>query len=396
MPRTRYAVAPLLLLLPLLLVAAGRAQDAESEGWTLPFSLDALFAPPSAAEIEGVRKAWLARDLRAADATVVEVEPYDLGRVRGEIRIVSHRVHGSLHYGAVIVPGGAAPRSCAVIVDAKGVSWDYFPRNLDSPPGAVVAAASDQAKYVTFVPGYRGERLILGNRTFLSEGDRTDVWDGAADDAIAFLTAALRVTPEADPERIGIFGRSRGGTVALLAGARDPRIRAVVAWAAPTDHFTPRIEQSGWARRESVELGLRHESPPSAVGGQFIELFLRGAIARKHELGDVRRHLLAGSPLYFADTLPATQIHYGEDDRIVPQRNGRELARRRPDADAHFYPRHGHDTDSATAYRLTGAFFAKMLLAPTPGATAGRTGLAKNASRHALRVPSDTKVRRTR
>ena len=359
MLRTRVAVVPLLLLL----AATGHVRDAKPGGWTLPFTLEALFAPPTPAEIAGVRDAWLARDLRPVDVTVVEVEPYDLGRVRGEIRIVSHRVRGSLHYGAVIVPHGAAPRSCAVIIDAKGVSWDYFPRRLDQPPGAVVAAASDQAKYVTLVPGYRGERLILGDRTFVSEGDRTDVWDGATDDTIAFLTAALRVTPEADPERIGIFGRSRGGTVALLAGARDPRIRAVVAWAAPTDHFTPIDEQAGWARRESVALGLRRKSPPSEVGGQFIELFLRDAIARKRELADVRRHMLAGSPLYFAETLPATQFHYGEDDWIVPQRNGRELARRRPDADAHFYPGYGHGTDSATANRLTGAFFAKMLLA---------------------------------
>lgn len=348
----------------LLLVATGDVRGAESEGWTLPFALDALFAKPTAAEIQAVREEWRARDLRPVEVKVVEVAPYDLGRTRGEIRIVSHRVHGSLHYGAVIVPAGAAARSCAVIVDAKGVSWDYFPRNLDGPPRAVVAAGKDkdQDKYVTFIPGYRGERIVLGDRTFTSEGDRTDVWDGAADDTIAFLGAALQVTPEADPERIGVFGASRGGTIALLVGARDRRIRAVVAWAAPTDQFTPAGETSGWSRRESVERGLRRESAPNEVGGQFIELFLRGAIAGKQSLAEVRSHMLAGSPLYFAETLPPTQLHYGEDDVHVPQRHGRDLAERRRDADAHFYPGYGHETDSVTASRLTGEFFAKLLL----------------------------------
>ena len=362
MPRlARLAVLPISLL-----VLAALGASAPPEGWTLPFTLDALFAKPTAAEIEAMREEWRARDLRPTEVKLVEVAPYDLGRVRGEVRIVSHRVHGSLHYGAVIVPAGAAPRSCAVIVDAKGVSWNYFPRNLDSPPGAVVAAGSDQGKYVTFVPGYRGERIILGDRTFTSEGDRTDVWDGAADDTIAFLSAALQVTPEADPERIGAFGASRGGTIALLVGARDPRIRAVVAWAAPTDHFTPAGETSGWSRRESVQLGLDRKSSPSEIGGQFIELFLRGAIARKQSLAAVRRHLLAGSPLYFAETLPATQLHYGEDDVHVPQRHGRDLARRRPDADAHFYAGYGHETDRVTANRLSGEFLARLLLAPAP------------------------------
>jgi len=86
------------------------------------------------------------------------------------------------------------------------------------------------------------------------------------------------------------------------------------------------------------------------------------SIARKQSLAEVRSHLLAGSPLYFAETLPATQLHYGEDDVHVPQRHGRDLARRRPDTDAHFYPGYGHETDSVTANRLTGEFFAKLLL----------------------------------
>ena len=37
--------------------------------------------------------------------------PYDLGKVKGEIRFISHRVQGSLHYGAVVVPAGRYART---------------------------------------------------------------------------------------------------------------------------------------------------------------------------------------------------------------------------------------------------------------------------------------------
>ena len=100
-----------------------------------------------------------------------------------------------------------------------------------------------------------------------SEGDRSDVWDGATDDALALLNVALKITPEADARRIAVFGRSRGGTVALLAAIRDPRIRQVVDWAGPSDLFRL-MGQDGWTQREAVAEGLRYRSPPRGIGGR--------------------------------------------------------------------------------------------------------------------------------
>jgi pimeloyl-ACP methyl ester carboxylesterase len=333
-------------------------------GWTLPFALDSLFTPPEPPELAEVVRQWKARDLRPTDVKVIDVQPYDLGRMKGEIRFISHRIQGSLHYGAVIVPAGAGPKSCAVVIDAKGVSPTYDPRRLDTPPDSISLEAEDQARYVTFVPSYRGEQLIFRERTLVSEGDRMNVWDGATDDALAFLDAALRVTPEADPARIGIFGRSRGGTVALLAAIRDPRIRVVVAWAAPTDHFVL-MGSGGWSRREIVEEGLRQKSPPTGIGGQFIETFLARAIARERGLEDVRQLLISSSPLYFAARLPeATQLHYGADDPVVGARNGRAIAAERA-VESHFYPGFGHDTDRIAAAESSRRFLASHLACPT-------------------------------
>src|SRR6185503_2075327 len=89
------------------------------------------------------------------------------------------------------------------------------------------------------------------------------------------------------------------------------------------------------------------------TGGQNIERFLKRAIDGKATLADVRRRMIASSPLYFAHRLPRSQHHYGLEDPSVPVRNGRELvARLRSRRVLHqtfFYPGQGHDTDRIQA-----------------------------------------------
>ncbi|HET9887154.1 MAG TPA: alpha/beta fold hydrolase [bacterium] len=50
---------------------------------------------------------------------------------------------------------------------------------------------------------------------------------------VELVAAALRrgdLDARLDPERLGILGHSRGGGVALLVAAQDPRIRCIVTW----------------------------------------------------------------------------------------------------------------------------------------------------------------------
>jgi tetratricopeptide (TPR) repeat protein len=334
-------------------------------GWTVPFTMDELFAGPSDAEISRVVETWAARDLRPRNVRVEARIPMRYESTDAEIRIVSHRIRGSLHYGAVIVPVGATTGSCAVVVEAKGVSPSFFPLSLDDPPYTVRFLGREAARFIIVLPSYRGEILKIGAQTYSSEGDRSDSWDGAADDAIAFLNAALKVTPEADPSRIGIFGKSRGGTVALLAAARAPRFRCVVAWSAPTDHFVEMV-QSGWLPRERTAEGLRQKSPRDKLAGQLIDTFLRGAIEGEEDLHEVRRHIVASSPLYFADRLPPAQVHYGDDDNVVCSGNGRALERRVADKsrlEAIYYPAAGHDLDQDAAFENSRRFLQRGLSA---------------------------------
>jgi hypothetical protein len=224
---------------------------------------------------------------------------------------------------------------------------------------------------VYVAPGYRGERVVAGADTLLSEGDRSDAWDGATDDLLALLRVAMRVVPEADTSRVCVFGRSRGGTVALLAGIREPRIDCVVAWAAPTEWLTL-MGLGGWTQRELVEEGLRRRSQPGETGGQFIDYFLRAAIERRRDLAETRLHLIASSPLHFARSAGAVQAHWGIDDGIVPVVNGRRFAAAyRAGAssgplDARFHPDAGHDQDRQLAPRQSREFLRRHILGRPP------------------------------
>ena len=342
----------------------------EADPWTLPFPLSAVFAEPTAAEIREVEQDWRTRDLGPRGVSEVARGSLDLGQSKATVRVVSHLVRGSRHYGAIIVPEGATPQCCPVVVEAKGVSPSYFPLELEKLHGPRLLGPL-QRRFIYVVPSFRGEVLNFAGATYQSEGDRTDALDGATDDAIALLSVALQTTPEADAARVCAFGHSRGGTVALLMGMRDARVRCVVDWAGPTDWFYL-MGTEGWTEQELYAEGLRTRANPTETGGQNLERFLLKAIRGEQGLKEVRHKMIASSPLYFARLLPRAQLHYGVEDTSVPLRNGlrfvAELKRARVPRSRYqtfFYPEQGHDTDRIAAPAHTREFLTKILLAPS-------------------------------
>ena len=310
----------------------------------LPFKLADVFQPPTAREIAAVRQSWQAEDTRPRTMRVLLEEPLEIQGVRFHLRTLEVAVGDTRQVGAILLPEGATAGKIPVLVEAKGVSWNFFP--LQVPEGLNVASilGKDLGRFIVVAPGFRGERVEVDGHSFQS-GSPHESWDGAAQDLLAFLHVALETTPEADPNKICIFGRSRGGTVALLAAERDPRIGCVVAWAAPTDWFEL-MAPAGWTQQQIAEDALRYRSKMNESGGQFIYNFLRYAVEGKEQLADVRRRMIASSPLYFTGSLPPTQANYGMEDSIVPQRNGREFVKRAGQGvEAHFYPDAGHDQD---------------------------------------------------
>lgn len=349
----------------------------EAEGWTLPFALADLFAPPTAEEVRQVRRDWRGRDLSPKEVTEVRQTTLDTDHGAFRMRVISHLVHGKRHYSAILVPADATPGCCPVMLDVRGIRWDYRSRRLTAGLGTLQILRDAAPRFVIAVPGLRGEALEIDGETYLSEGDRTDGWDGAADDSIALLSVVLETVPEADPERAGIFGLSRGASVALLAAARDPRIDCAVAWAGPADWFRL-IGTWGWTFEEEVREGLRQRWQPGQGSGsaaQFIEWFLRRPIDDGlPSLPEVRARVTASSPLYFADSLPPSDLHYGVEDRSVVVANGaafrnrlNELGRTAPDYRVTLHPRAAHTMPYPLAYDQSRDFLLRHLVETAPG-----------------------------
>ena len=336
------------------------------KGWKLPFPLSSVFEQPTAAEISAVEKEWSARELGVRGVQTELRGTVSIADRAYFLRILSHIVLGKRHYGVILIPKNAPPGPLPVVIEAKGVSPTYFPLELeDLTSPRMLGEIADRFVYV--IPTYRGEVLNFDGKTYSSEGDRTDALDGATDDAIALLNVALVTTPGIDPKRICAFGRSRGGTVAMLTGIRDKRIRCVVNWSGPTDWFYL-MGTRGWTEQELWGEALRTRATPLQTGGQNVERFLKRAIEGNATLAGVRRRMIASSPLYFAERLPLSQHHYGIEDPFVPVRNGRQLEARlkRKEVSAsrygfYFYPDQGHDTDRLLAPEYSREFIALAL-----------------------------------
>lgn len=107
-------------------------------------------------------------------------------------------------------------------------------------------------------------RFNLGGSGVSASGDRFDDPEGFESNtygnelsdiaaAVDFLESAVRTArPDAQPS-LGLLGHSRGGGMAILHAARDPRIRALVTWAAISraDRFGPEMIDA-WKRGETV------------------------------------------------------------------------------------------------------------------------------------------------
>ncbi len=327
----------------------------------LPFSLADAYGEPSADEVAAVREAWRRRDLSARDVEVVHTFEVvlDHGVFRGSI--LRHTLSERAHFGAVLVPRSARG-SLPVLIEARSVDTAYSPMDVTKGTNLLGALGPAQSSFVVVIPALRGNVLIVGEQEFASDGDPSDAWDGATDDTLGFLNAALKATPLADPDRIAAYGVSRGGTLALLAGIRDPRIDLVLNVVGPVDHLEAMNRTEGWTKAELVadmlSAGMVTDFDKAADGWQTFDHFFDRVLSDDESFGDVRQRLIASSPLYFVETLPEAHSYYGAEDRSVPLANPRLLQARlelrtddRVTSSVTVLPNRGHDGDSLVVRR---------------------------------------------
>ncbi|UCF21264.1 MAG: dienelactone hydrolase family protein [Gemmatimonadota bacterium] len=307
-----------------------RPEDRIVEG----VNLTQLFAQPGPAEIAAIEADWNGRDVSAQDVQVVLTEQLDLGGVAATLQIVSHSVAGVRHYGAILVPNGAAAGSLPILVYThggdRGVDIDDLLFFLP------IFLGPDVGKSIFVAPSFRAEPLRYQGVTYTSEGEPSP-WDYDVDDALALLNVVAATTAEADADRIGILGFSRGACVALLMAERDPRIDLVVEFFGPTDFFGPFVQEVV----EEALLGAPRDLPGlDFLNQEYIQPLKNGETT----IADVRPEILRRSPVYFAASLTQLQVHHGTDDDTVPVGEAErlievmsDLGRGEPEFEAYLY-----------------------------------------------------------
>ena len=116
--------------------------------------------------------------------------------------------------------------------------------------------------YLVIAPTYRSEpfRGGAGLNGDTSSGDDSP-FDYDADDSIALLTAVLANMPQADPDHIVQWGRSRGPNVAWHVALRDPRINAPPPISPPRISACPKFKTP--ARKQSIPAYRPTAFPPT-------------------------------------------------------------------------------------------------------------------------------------
>lgn len=261
---------------------------------------NALFATPTAEELEVIKTTIQQRDLTPHDVSVEETHVINS---KLSLKLISFRLYGHKQYAGVLLPVSVKPLPVQLFVYGFGLTE---PRSYQS----VKTSDTASLPFIYVVPALRGQllTLLVNDKTYntpTSEGTRNDAFDGATDDAIACLNAVATLFKEADTSRVMVRGGSRGGTVALLMAERDKRVKLAAGVAFPT---------------ELLKLTSTHQNDPT-YRFQFLDALINGTAT----LEETRVKMIASSPLYFCRQLPKTQIHFGEKDNITAAAQGELL-----------------------------------------------------------------------
>ena len=205
--------------------------------------------------------------------------------------------------------------------------WGHFPRLADFFAGQEFVFVKLNLSHNGVVVGGTGDLEDLdafGRNNFSIELDDL----GQVLDALHSPGAAPVPPAEMDLSRLYLVGHSRGGGLALLKAAEDPRVRAVATWAAiaDVDQRWPQPVLDEWRRTGVVHVPNTRTGQSLPLRYQIMEDYLANRL-RLDIPHNVRRRLRQ----------PLLLVH-GDADETVPLAAAHALRALRPDAELLLVP----------------------------------------------------------
>jgi hypothetical protein len=257
-----------------------------------------LFRKADSTELQSILTDWNSFDLDS-DSSELITSSLLTGR---KLDVFAHYAEGHKHYGAVIFPRNYDPtQTYSLTVFAAGLDQTSPSVNVNHP--VIKTLSSGLPDHFIAIPSYRGQSLVVGGDPYCSDGFFGDAYDGATDDALRFMYLCLQLFEGSiNLEKLNIFGGSRGGLVALLAGIRYPGFNLVIDQTGPTFFLSKKVYN---------RYGLQYKY-------QFL--------SKAGTIESIRKKMIASSPAYFVSKIKSKLLLiYGKHDNTVPFENADSL-----------------------------------------------------------------------
>ncbi|TFG73658.1 MAG: alpha/beta fold hydrolase [Anaerolineales bacterium] len=265
---------------------------------------------------------------------------------------VSYLSEGLKIYALLTVPDGDKPaRGWPVVVFNHG----YIPPTEYRTTERYIAYVDGFARngYIVLRSDYRGHAS--------SEGIANGAY-GAPDYTVDVLNAVASIAayPDADPDRIGLWGHSLGGSISLQIMVSTKDIKAAVLWAGMVGSYPDILE---WWQRRSPARPTPTLQPDGTVRGGIWGLM--DAYGTPEENPDFWSSISATA--FLADVSGPIQLHHGTADTSVPYEWSEQLYAALEDAGkvAEFYgypgDNHNLSINFGSAMARSIAFFDKYV-----------------------------------